>query len=67
MPDAHPVREGGPGFVDIMIVNVLCDLLFGHSQPLKLTGDQYVGIWENKIKLNKFLIILKRTKIKSCD
>jgi len=43
-----------------MIVNVLCDLLFGQNQPLKLAGDQYTGIWENKIKLNEFLIILKR-------
>jgi hypothetical protein len=49
-------------FVDKRIVNVLCNLLFGQNQPLKLTGDQYFGIWENKIKLNKFLIILKRTE-----
>jgi hypothetical protein len=53
---------GGAGFVDMMIVNVLCDLLFGQNQPLKLAGDQYIGIWENKVKLNKFLIILKRTE-----
>jgi len=44
----------------MMIENVLCDLLFGQNQSLKLAGDLYVGIWENKIKLGKFLIILRR-------
>jgi len=44
----------------MMIENVLCDLLFDQNQPLKLAGDLNVGIWENKIKLSKFLIILKR-------
>jgi len=56
--------NGGVGadFVDMMIVNILCDLLFGQNQPLKLAGDWYIGILENKIKLNKFSIILKRTE-----
>jgi len=52
----------GADFVDMMIVNILCDLLFGQNQPLKLAGDWYIGILENKIKLNKFSIILKRTE-----
>jgi len=35
---------GGADFVDMMIVNVLCDLLFGQNHPLKLAGDQYIRI-----------------------
>jgi hypothetical protein len=55
------VQQGRADFVDVIIVNVSCDLRFGQNQPLKLAGDQYIGIWENYIKLNKFFI-LKRTE-----
>ena len=61
MPVVHQKGEGGTDFVDMMMENVLCDLLFGQNQPLKLAGDLQVGIWENKTKLS----ILKRTEDKT--
>ena len=42
-------------FVDTMIFNILCDLLFNRNQPLKLADDQYVRILENNIKTYNML------------
>jgi hypothetical protein len=37
-------------FVHMMILNVLSDLPFSQTQPLKLAGDNYIRILKTKIK-----------------